>query len=32
MFFVLFFLIWIVFNGNFTLELALFGIVISAAL
>ncbi len=32
MFFVLFFWIWVVFNGNLTLEIALFGIGISAAL
>ena len=30
--FVLFFVFWIIFNGNFTLEIALFGLVISAAL
>lgn len=30
--FVLFFLLWIVFNGQITLEIVLFGLVISAAL
>lgn len=30
--FVLFFLIWIIFNGQFTLEIAAFGIVIAAAI
>lgn len=30
--FVLFFLVWIVFNGQFTLEIALFGIAISGAM
>lgn len=32
MFFVLFFWVWIVFNANFTLEIVLFGLGISAAL
>lgn len=30
--FLLYFLLWVIFNGNFTLEIALFGIVIAAAL
>lgn len=29
--FLLYFLLWIVFNGNFTLEIAVFGVVIAAA-
>ena len=27
----LYFLLWVIFNGNFTLEICLFGIVIAAA-
>lgn len=30
--FVIFFLLWVIFNGSFTLEICIFGIVISAAL
>ena len=30
--YILFFLIWVIFNGNFTLEIAIFGLVISAAM
>lgn len=30
--YLLYFLLWVIFNGNFTLEIALFGIVIAAAL
>lgn len=30
--YILFFLIWIIFNGNFTLEIAVFGLIISAAM
>lgn len=30
--FILFFLLWVIFNGNCTLEICIFGIVISAAL
>ncbi|MBD5457319.1 MAG: Na+/H+ antiporter subunit E [Lachnospiraceae bacterium] len=29
--FLLFFLLWVIFNGNFTLEIAVFGVVIAAA-
>lgn len=29
---ILFFLLWVIFNGNFTLEICIFGIVISAVL
>ena len=30
--YVLFFLLWVIFNGKFTLEIAIFGLVIAAAL
>ena len=30
--YLLFFLLWVIFNGNFTLEIAVFGIVIATAL
>lgn len=30
--FLLYFLLWVIFNGNFTLEIAVFGVVIAAAL
>ena len=29
--FLLYFLLWVIFNGNFTLEIALFGVVIATA-
>ena len=30
--YLLYFLLWVIFNGNFTLEIAIFGIIIAAAL
>ena len=29
--YLLFFLLWVIFNGNFTLEIAVFGVVIATA-
>ena len=29
--FLLYFLLWVIFNGNFTLEIAVFGVIIAAA-
>lgn len=30
--YLLYFLLWVIFNGNFTLEIALFGVIVAAAL